>query len=50
MYTRMSYNEKQKRNDCKIKDYYDKIHKNEKTHEQGELVVAVGEGKDVPKV
>lgn len=40
------YNEKQKRNDRKIQDYYDKIHKNEKTHEQRELVVAVGEGKD----
>ncbi|MCA1048133.1 plasmid recombination protein [Bacillus toyonensis] len=43
------YNEKQKRNDRKIHDYYDKIHKNEKTHEQRELVVAVGEGKDDPK-
>ncbi|KIV73904.1 mobilization protein [Bacillus mycoides] len=43
------YNEKQKRNDRKIQDYYDNIHKNEKTHEQRELVVAVGEGKDDPK-
>ncbi|EOO32695.1 plasmid recombination protein [Bacillus mycoides] len=43
------YNEKQKRNDRKIQDYYDKIHKNEKAHEQRELVVAVGEGKDDPK-
>jgi len=43
------YNEKQKRNDSKIQDYYDKIHKNEKTHEQRELVVAVGEGKDDSK-
>ncbi|MED1630650.1 plasmid recombination protein [Bacillus mycoides] len=43
------YNEKQKRNDRKIQDYYDKIHKTEKTHEQRELVVAVGEGKDDPK-
>ncbi|EEM02234.1 hypothetical protein bmyco0002_54200 [Bacillus pseudomycoides] len=43
------YNEKQKRNDRKIKDYYDKIHKDEKTHEQRELVVAMGEGKDDPK-
>lgn len=43
------YNEKQKRNDRKIKDYYDKIHKDEKTHEQRELVVAIGEGKDDPK-
>ena len=42
------YNEKQKRNDRKIQDYYDKIHKNEKTHEQRELVVAIGEGKDGP--
>ncbi|MEK4581850.1 MULTISPECIES: plasmid recombination protein [Bacillus] len=42
------YNEKQKRNDRKIQDYYDKIHKNEKTHEQRELVVAIGEGKDDP--
>ncbi|OTW81751.1 mobilization protein [Bacillus thuringiensis serovar cameroun] len=43
------YNEKQKRNDRKIDDYYDKIHKDEKTHEQRELVVAIGEGKDDPK-
>ncbi|QWI52475.1 plasmid recombination protein [Bacillus mycoides] len=43
------YNEKQKRNDRKINDYYDKIHKDDKTHEQRELVVAVGEGKDDPK-
>ncbi|MDM5370074.1 plasmid recombination protein [Bacillus toyonensis] len=43
------YNEKQKRNDRKIKDYYDKIKKDTKTHEQRELVVAVGEGKDDPK-
>ncbi|MDM5430902.1 plasmid recombination protein [Bacillus mycoides] len=42
------YNEKQKRNDRKIDDYYDKIHKDDKTHEQRELVVAVGEGKDDP--
>ncbi|MBE7123939.1 plasmid recombination protein [Bacillus cereus] len=42
------YNEKQKRNDRKIDDYYDKIHKDEKTHEQRELVVAIGEGKDDP--
>lgn len=42
------YNEKQKRNDRKIKDYYDKIKKDTKTHEQRELVVAVGEGKDDP--
>ncbi|PEQ53099.1 hypothetical protein CN473_12305 [Bacillus thuringiensis] len=43
------YNEKQKRNDRKIKDYYDKIKKDTKTHEQRELIVAVGEGKDDPK-
>ncbi|WP_448164023.1 plasmid recombination protein [Bacillus thuringiensis] len=43
------YNEKQKRNDRKIKDYYDKIKKDTKTNEQRELVVAVGEGKDDPK-
>ncbi|MDZ5609912.1 plasmid recombination protein [Bacillus pseudomycoides] len=43
------YNEKQKRNDRKIKDYYDKIRKDTKTHEQRELVVAIGEGKDDPK-
>ena len=43
------YNEKQKRNDRKIDDYYDKIHKDDKTHEQRELVVAIGEGKDDPK-
>ncbi|PFV34619.1 hypothetical protein COL01_11400 [Bacillus thuringiensis] len=43
------YNEKQKRNDRKTKDYYDKIKKDTKTHEQRELVVAVGEGKDDPK-
>lgn len=43
------YNEKQKRNDRKIKNYYDKIKKDTKTHEQRELVVAIGEGKDDPK-
>ncbi|PDZ42440.1 plasmid recombination protein, partial [Bacillus wiedmannii] len=43
------YNEKQKRNDRKIQGYYDKIHKDTKTHEQRELVVAIGEGKDDPK-
>ncbi|WP_283747239.1 plasmid recombination protein [Bacillus cereus] len=42
------YNEKQKRNDRKVDDYYDKIHKDDKTHEQRELVVAIGEGKDDP--
>ncbi|MBD2823177.1 mobilization protein, partial [Xenorhabdus sp. 42] len=43
-----SYNEKQKRNDRKIQDYYEKIKKSEKVHEQRELVVAIGEGKDDP--
>lgn len=43
------YNEKQKRNDRKIDDYYKKVHKDDKTHEQRELVVAIGEGKDDPK-
>ena len=43
------YNEKQKRNDRKIDDYYNKVHKDDKTHEQRELVVAIGEGKDDPK-
>ncbi|MGE1025490.1 plasmid recombination protein [Bacillus sp. GMs2/2] len=43
------YNEKQKRNDRKIDDYYEKIRKDDKTHEQRELVVAIGEGKDDPK-
>ncbi|MBG9830812.1 hypothetical protein ABE50_23860 [Bacillus wiedmannii] len=44
-----SYNEKQKRNDGKIEDYYDKTHENKKTHEQRELVVGAGEGKDDQK-
>lgn len=43
------YNEKQKRNDRKIDDYYNKVHKDDKTHEQRELVVAIGEGKDDSK-
>ncbi|MCU5409179.1 plasmid recombination protein, partial [Bacillus cereus] len=43
------YNDKQKRNDRKIDDYYNKVHKDDKTHEQRELVVAIGEGKDDPK-
>ena len=41
-----SYNEKQSRKDRRIEDYYEKIHKDSKTHEQRELVVAIGEGKD----
>ena len=40
------YNKKQKRKDRKIEDYYNKIKKDDKTHEQRELVVAIGEGKD----
>ncbi|MCQ6343823.1 plasmid recombination protein [Bacillus cereus] len=43
-----SYNKKQKRKDRKIQDYYEKIRKSEKVHEQRELVVAIGEGKDDP--
>lgn len=43
-----AYNKKQKRNDRKIQDYYEKIKKSEKVHEQRELVVAIGEGKDDP--
>ncbi|UIJ70214.1 plasmid recombination protein (plasmid) [Bacillus cereus] len=43
-----TYNEKQKRNDRKIQDYYGKIKKSEKVHEQRELVVAIGEGKEDP--
>ncbi|MEB9869104.1 mobilization protein, partial [Bacillus cereus] len=33
-----TYNKKQKRNDRKIQDYYEKISKSEKVHEQRELV------------
>jgi len=44
-----AYNAKQKRKDRKIINYYEKIHKSEKTHEQRELVVAIGEGKDDPQ-
>lgn len=40
------YNAKQSRDDRKIENYYDKIHNDSKTHEQRELVVAIGEGKD----
>lgn len=43
-----TYNKKQKRKDRKIQDYYEKIKKSEKVHEQRELVVAIGEGKDDP--
>lgn len=41
-----SYNAKQSRSDRKIEDYYIKIHNDSKTHEQRELIVALGEGKD----
>ncbi|MED1712008.1 plasmid recombination protein [Bacillus thuringiensis] len=41
-----SYNAKQSRKDRKIEDYYEKIRKDSKTHEQRELIVAIGEGKD----
>lgn len=41
-----NYNEKQKRADRKIENYYEKIRKDEKTHEQRELVVAVGKKDD----
>ena len=41
-----NYNEKQKRSDRKIENYYEKIRKDEKTHEQRELVVAVGKKND----
>ncbi|HHL0974547.1 TPA: plasmid recombination protein [Bacillus cereus] len=43
-----TYNKKQKRKDRKIVNYYNRIRKSEKTHEQRELVVAIGEGKDDP--
>lgn len=42
------YNKKQKRADRKIKDYYEKIRNDSKTHEQRELVVAVGKKEDSP--
>ncbi len=41
-----SYNAKQSRKDRRIEDYYEKIRKDSKTHEQRELIVAIGEGKD----
>lgn len=44
-----SYNAKQSRKDRRIEDYYEKIHKDSKTHEQRELIVAIGEGKDDEK-
>ena len=42
------YNQKQKRADRKIKDYYEKIRNDSKTHEQRELVVAIGKKEDSP--
>lgn len=41
-----AYNAKQSRKDRKIEDYYEKIRNDSKTHEQRELIVAIGEGKD----
>lgn len=41
-----TYNGKQSRSDRKIENYYEKIHNDSKTHEQRELIVAIGEGKD----
>lgn len=41
-----AYNAKQSRQERKIENYYEKIHNDNKTHEQRELVVAIGEGKD----
>lgn len=41
-----SYNAKQSRNDRKIENYFDKVRNDNKTHEQRELIVAIGDGKD----
>jgi len=41
-----AYNAKQSRQDRRIEDYYEKIRNDSKTHEQRELIVAIGEGKD----
>lgn len=41
-----AYNAKQSRQDRKIENYYEKIRNDDKTHEQRELIVAIGEGKD----
>lgn len=41
-----AYNAKQSRKDRRIEDYYEKIRDDSKTHEQRELIVAIGEGKD----
>lgn len=41
-----AYNAKQSRKDRRIEDYYEKIRNDSKTHEQRELIVAIGEGKD----
>lgn len=40
------YNKKQNRKDRKIENYYEKVHKDSKTHEQRELVIAVGKKDD----
>lgn len=41
-----AYNAKQSRKDRRIENYYEKIRNDSKTHEQRELIVAIGEGKD----
>lgn len=43
-----AYNQKQKRSDRKIENYYEKIRNDSKTHAQRELVVAVGKKEDSP--
>lgn len=44
------YNQKQKRADRKIESYYEKIRNDSKTHEQRELVVAIGKKEDSPEL
>ncbi len=41
-----AYNAKQSRKDRRIENYFEKIRNDSKTHEQRELIVAIGEGKD----
>lgn len=41
-----AYNAKQSRQDRKINDYFSKIYHDKKTHEQRELIVAIGKGED----
>lgn len=41
-----AYNAKQSRKDRKIENYFDKIRNDSKTHEQRELIVAIGKGDD----